>query len=327
MSVTFDYFPFNTGLGEDSYEDRWRAIISTMRSNGVVVAGRFMSQPTGATPNDLCVFTDPGNLRVRVGYGTAFINGQMFQAITNNASPQYTLLDVEPNLGGSPRTDLVVARANYAESTITYLILLDTNEPVIDANTYDIPLAQLTVPPSATEIIQSNILDRRVSSNQATFAPMLIARRIVDLAIPAGSGVNTDPTIIPWTTIERGNMFMRDPDDNTIINIKETGVYDIKCTIAWDGTMGDTTLRKITIFRESEGVTTSISQASVVTSGINTVSVICNATRTIELSQFDKIYVGAYNYNLSNATEIIFEGNYSPIISVIKIADSVGIEN
>jgi hypothetical protein len=109
---TYDYFPFDAGLGANSTESRWRTMFQKLKSTGMVVEGTAMEVSAGS------------GMTVTVVLGKAFIKGHFFSHTGTNET-----LAIGSNTSGSTRTDLVVIRCDFVNNTMGYLVLQGTTHP------------------------------------------------------------------------------------------------------------------------------------------------------------------------------------------------------
>ena len=112
--------------------------------------------------NELAVFADSTGMQVKVPDGTAWVEGQ---ACLNDA--QVTLA-VGAADASNPRIDRVVLRKDSAANTFALLVLAGTPaaSPVAptltqSATVWEVPLAQVLVPATATTINSGNVTDER----------------------------------------------------------------------------------------------------------------------------------------------------------------------
>lgn len=122
---------------------------------------------TGYVPgigNELAVSaTNPTTMTVRVGLGRGYINGYSFDVVD---SPEVVSIAAA---SGSPRIDTVVARLSVtANKNITLAVVQGTpvatpTAPALtqNAETYEMPLADIYVGAGVTSILAANISDRR----------------------------------------------------------------------------------------------------------------------------------------------------------------------
>jgi len=306
MPATFNFFPFDN---QASYETQWREMAQTWRTTGIIVQGTSMDTSTGE-----CAVSPGTGLQIKISVGRAWIKGHMFVH-----TDDYEFLPISPNSGGATRTDLVVIRADFTANTIGYQILEGTTTPVQTTTIWDLPLAAVAVEDGATSIDVGDITDLRVSSNQASFAPICVVRNGTNQMI-----ANSSSATLTWDTEDLDPMGMHSLADPNVIVIKEKGVYEVKCSTVWADTGTSDGARRIIIWlSRTEDEDTGIAYGSALGTTSN-VDVGVSASRIIELQPSDYLYVIAYN-NSGASVDIKSSGLYSPIFSVVKIAESTGI--
>jgi hypothetical protein len=163
MPATFDYYPFDSGLGANSTESRWRNMMHYMKSTGIIAQGSSMANPG----NDCDVSAGTG-MSVNIDIGKAWIRGHMFEH-TGSA----TSLAIASNSSGSTRTDLVVLRNDFVGNTIQYLVLQGTTTPVQSSTVWDLPLATVAVPNAAASSASFTITDKRVFATPKSLVPSI----------------------------------------------------------------------------------------------------------------------------------------------------------
>ena len=164
MTVTYQYFPYETGAGANVNQQEWNEMFSWMRTNGIVTDDATLN----ASTSDLAVTAGTG-LQVLVAEGNAFVQGTFFIQSGN-----YTELTIAPNTSGNPRIDLVVVSADFVGNTTTLVVLDGTPAgspvaptPTQNAILWQLPLAQVAVANNASSIVSGDITDERVHSYQA----------------------------------------------------------------------------------------------------------------------------------------------------------------
>lgn len=305
MPATFQYFPFDD---QAAYETQWRQMAQTWRSTGILVQGSVMD----ATNGDCAVSPGTG-LEIRIAPGKAWIKGHFF-----DHTDDYYYMPVSPNTSGTTRQDLVVIRADFTANIISYQILEGTTIPVQTPTIWDVPLAILTIPDGTTNITTSNITDRRVTSNQATFRPFCVLRRSTNISL--SNNTNSD---IDWNVVEHDPMGMFDENDPEVITILETGIYDIRVNTLWTNPSNTNNTRRIILFRDNGINVDAIAYGSTVGSP-SLVDVGISLSRLIALNRGDQLYVTAYN-NSGGTVEIKSSGLYAPVFTVVKVGESTGL--
>lgn len=154
----FDSSDGDRVYGSEAWAQTVRAIIGTG-----VVAG------LGA---ELAVIeANPPAMSVRVGDGAAFILGYGFEVY--GGPDTVVIAAANPT---NPRIDRIVVRRSMSAREVVIAVLQGTPAgspapPALtesEAGTYEIPLAQVLVPASATSIVQANITDERGARAQGT---------------------------------------------------------------------------------------------------------------------------------------------------------------
>lgn len=160
---TYDYFPFDSGLGANSMESRWRSMFQKFKTDGILVDGVSMD----LSANNMAVSAGSG-MTVTIVPGKAFIKGHVFVHSGTDAT-----LAINSNTSGSTRTDLVVLRCDFVNNTMQYQVLQGTITPVQNANQWDLPLCNVAVPNNASAASSFTFTDRRVMSTATSVVPSL----------------------------------------------------------------------------------------------------------------------------------------------------------
>jgi hypothetical protein len=218
------YFPFDSGLGESSRENRWRAMMTWMRTTGILTAS-----PTLNTVDD-DNFVSPGTgLEVQIAVGDAWVQGHMFRHADD---PSY--LEIPYNDSGSTRYDLVTIRADFEANTILYHLIEDSIIPIQDQEIWDLPLAIITVEDQATEITSGDIEDVRVRSVQGE-----AGSNVISVSINAET-VDTNTTINP-NAYRLFNLTVEDDLTITISDFSSSSITSkVTIYLIQDGTGGHT---------------------------------------------------------------------------------------
>ena len=189
MSVTFQYFPFDTGPGADSNEDRWYELMQWMRTPGILTNNSSLNPSTG----DLAV-TANGTLGVQVAIGIAFIQGFYFEQ-----DGGYFAVSVNPNSSGEDRIDLLVLQLDLIDDNIAYLVLEGTPSgspvapsPEQDSDYWQLPLAQIYVSNGAATITSGDITDERVISIQGVDSDVTLTSAGGTTLVSSGAGPNLE---------------------------------------------------------------------------------------------------------------------------------------
>ena len=156
--MTITYFPFDSGAGATSREDRWRLMASLWRDTGIIEG----------LLNNLQCYADSTGMQVKVKGGVAWIEGFYF------SSDAETILTISTSDPTNPRIDYVTARVDWDTNTIGFVIIVGTpaaspSAPSLlnTATQYDMPIAKVTVPAAAVTIAAGNVLDARITSASA----------------------------------------------------------------------------------------------------------------------------------------------------------------
>lgn len=233
MPATFDYYPFDSGLGANSTEGRWRNMMNPMKSTGIIVQGTTMGNP-----GDDCAVSAGTGMTVNIDIGKAWIRGHMFEH-----SVAATSLAIASNSSGSTRTDLVVLRADFVGNTIQYQVLQGTTTPVQSSTVWDLPLATVAVPNGAASSASFTITDKRVFATPYGVVPT--AKQGVSsqsLANNAYTALNVNSTIF-WRTSD----VMFPGADNTKIFAPQDGYYTVYARITFAANASGTLRRGIKI--------------------------------------------------------------------------------
>jgi hypothetical protein len=243
---TYDYFPFDSGLGANSMESRWRAMFQKMKTDGIMVEGASMD----ISANNMAVSAGSG-MAVTIVAGKAFVKGHCFIHSGTDAT-----LAINSNTSGSTRTDLVVLRCDFVNNTMQYQVLQGTTTPVQNANNWDLPLATVAVPNNASSASSFTITDKRVlaTPNNAVIPSI---KRFMSGTMTLATATNTLVSYaggFNWMTMPS----MYPGTDNTRIVIPQDGFYFIKARAAMGGASGapSATAPRRTVFVRKNGVDT-----------------------------------------------------------------------
>lgn len=140
--------------------------------------------------------TGSGTTTVAVAVGRAFVNGWYYHNSTTKN------LTVPANAGGAARIDLVILRADPTAKTVTALYKTGgTAAPSLtqdEEGTWEIPLAQCTVPAAASTVPAANVLDRRWFTDRG--------------AVPSAPGARR-PSVKNQLLVEDGKLYLGDGVD------------------------------------------------------------------------------------------------------------------
>lgn len=143
-----DYAPFDSGVGKDVTEDKWRAMMR--RGN---IAGTVKN-----AGSELKVFADSTGRQVKIPVGEVVIESYWG---TNNTTKT---MAITANATGSTRYDLVIARADWVNDVVQFDVLTGTTVPPTltrDASKWEVPLAVVTVGNGVSTINPADVADAR----------------------------------------------------------------------------------------------------------------------------------------------------------------------
>lgn len=154
MAIT--YFPFRTGPGAGVLETQWRQMARKWRTSG----------PLKGELNGLSVFADSSGLQAKVNTGQGWVEGSFFQSDSIVTLP---ISSADPT---NPRIDRVVLRLSVpggiSYSYIELVVKTGTAaaSPAVPSltqtsSTYEIALAQVSVPATDTNIDAAQVTDER----------------------------------------------------------------------------------------------------------------------------------------------------------------------
>ena len=115
----------------------------------------FVGNGVFASPTNQLKVVPSNRLSVIVTTGWAFINGMWYHNDTNKE------ITISENNTPNSRTDSIKVRYSNALRTITVLGFTGDTSVTQGTNLYDLKIAEVVVPPSATTILASNITDTR----------------------------------------------------------------------------------------------------------------------------------------------------------------------
>jgi hypothetical protein len=154
MSSVPTYGPFAAGPGRTLAQDDFLDFIGPMlQGNGV--------NSTDYSGSGLQVYADNSGLVVRVRPGSGMVRGAFYQ------TPSDVALNIGANTSSSTRIDRVVLSMNRSTQVVTPLVVAGTPggsvPPLtqIVGGTWQIPLAQVQVPPNVAGISPGNVVDER----------------------------------------------------------------------------------------------------------------------------------------------------------------------
>jgi len=219
---TYDYYPFDSGLGANSTESRWREMMRKMKTTGIVVEGTRMDVSA-----DNCAVSAGSGMQVTIVPGKAWIRGHFFSHTGTNET-----LAIGSNTSGSTRTDLVVIRCDFVNNTMGYVVLQGTITPVQNANTWDLPLATVAVPNNASSASSFTFTDKRVFAAQNSLVPSVRRYSTASQAVPFNAYTSLSlSTGYFWQTHD----VMYPGTDPTKIIIPQDGFYFFSCRVTMPG--------------------------------------------------------------------------------------------
>lgn len=182
---------FDSSEGDRVYtSDAWAQVLSALMTNGVVE-----SLGDGLNVHE----SSPAAMSVRVQTGVAFILGYYFEVYSSEET-----LTIDAADGSNPRIDRVVVRRSMANREVTLAVLKGTpaaspTAPALTQNesgTYEIELAQVTVPALASSISDATIVDTRGFAATPVLASVLDGSSGHD-----HSGTDGEGPLIPWANL------------------------------------------------------------------------------------------------------------------------------
>lgn len=185
------YWPFESGSGSASGEDRWMSMAPLWALDGVT------------TSSGLLVSTISGR-NVQVAVGSAWVHGAYY---TNDAAKT---LAIAANASGNPRIDRVVLRRDLTANTVTALVVSGTAaaSPTVPALTqvstgiWEVPIAQYRAESGFTNTDPLKLTDER----RITGASELDAHSVREFAS------TTARTTLVGTPVEGMIGWLRDVD-------------------------------------------------------------------------------------------------------------------
>lgn len=153
--MTKTYWPFDTGAGAASYEDRWSEMARLWRQTGVL--------PDEL--NELEVYGDSSGMQVKTKSGKAWIRGHMF------SSDAEEMLVISAAHATLHRIDRIILKLDWGADTITLIVLEGTaaaspTAPSLtqSASVWEISLAQVYVEAASTTVEAGDVTNERVYS-------------------------------------------------------------------------------------------------------------------------------------------------------------------
>lgn len=308
MPAVFDYYPFDSGLGANSTESRWRNMMKNMLSTGVVIQGVGLD-------NDDCAVSAGTGMSVNISTGVAWVKGHMFEHTGTAAN-----LAIANNSSGSTRTDLIVIRADFVNNNIQYLVLQGTTTPVQSSTVWDLPLATVAVPNGAASSASFTITDMRVSANHFTFCPATQLTNNSNFAVGASATVT-----LTWNIEQFDNMSMHSNTVNTDrITIVEAGLYQVSAMVYWRRT-GAAVINgqmEMSLFQNRSSTIKQFARDSryfSLSNGVQSVS------QVIDLLPGDFLYCQVTNTTAFTDVVVDSAQPYTPYMTVVKLGNSAGV--
>lgn len=160
--MTISYFPFDTGVGANANEERWRDMMKWMRTTGILST----NQPLSTSTSDCYVEVNMG-MQLQVHPGLAWVNGFYF------SSTAIELINISPNPYSDPRIDLVCIRLSLIADDIVFAVLEGTPamspvapSPQQDDDIWEFPICQVDIPAMTVSLTSMDLTDVRVPSYQ-----------------------------------------------------------------------------------------------------------------------------------------------------------------
>jgi hypothetical protein len=311
VAATFEYYPFDSGPGSEAKETQWRDMAETWLSTGIIMQGIGMDTSGGD-----CAVTPGTGLQISIAPGKAWVKGHFFKHTGDPA-----LLSIEPNTSGSTRNDLVVIRNDFTANEISYQILTGSTTPTQNATTWELPIAQLSVPNNASSITSSNITDKRVSANHFMMTPAAQLTNSADIPVAADATIT-----LTWNTERFDNMGMHSLSTNTDrITIMEPGIYQVTAMVYWARPNSGLLINgqmEMSVYQNRSGTVRQFIRDSRYISLSNGVQ---SASQIIDLQAGDYLYVQVSNKTSHTDLKIDAAQPYSPYFSVVKLGTVSGL--
>lgn len=165
--MTFTYFPFDSGAGQNVIEAQWGEMARLWLCTGVCRFNR-----SHIDLNLFEVYADNSGLQVKVKSGTAWIEGFY---VKSDAETIVTLATADAT---NPRIDRIILRLDRSANTISLTKLTGTpagspSAPALTQNstTWEISLAKVTVAATDTLIAAGDVTDERTYVLEQFFRP------------------------------------------------------------------------------------------------------------------------------------------------------------
>jgi hypothetical protein len=158
MATSFDEsYPFDSGDGSGSGENRWAVMGRFFRQTGVIPSAELADL---SIANELEAYADGSGMNVKIKSGLAFVQGFIGR---NNSTKTLSISTSDPT---NDRIDLVVARLNRTgdDSIVEFDILIGTPgatpvapTPTQSSATWEVELAEVNVTAAVTSIAASKV--------------------------------------------------------------------------------------------------------------------------------------------------------------------------
>lgn len=169
-------WPYDSGPGSDTREDRWRDMARQWVAGGDgVLAGEL---------DELLCYADSTGLQVKLKAGRAWVRGAHYLRDAE------AVLAIAANASGSTRIDRVVLRNDFTGNSTTAVVITGTPggpapSLVRTATSWDIPLAQVSIPSADATIDAGQVTDERPIIGPLGSGLSVPSQAVRDLMIPA----------------------------------------------------------------------------------------------------------------------------------------------
>lgn len=182
--TSLDAWPFDSGFGATSYEDRYTEQFQFIQGHGIIPSED--NTLLGAYTSDFKVYADSSGMQVKVNQGRAAIKGH-FVKIADSAAPSgYITETITAADATNPRIDVVVIQLDRSGNTAVTSVKAGTPAatPAVPSLTqtatlWEFPLAEVYVGAGVTTIADGKVKDRREFAwgnppVKATNTPMIL---------------------------------------------------------------------------------------------------------------------------------------------------------
>ena len=253
----------------------------------------FVGNGVFASPTNQLKVIPSNRLSVIVTAGWAFINGMWYH---NDSNKEITISE---NNTSNSRTDSIKVRYSNALRTITVLGFTGDTSVTQGTNLYDLKIAEVVVPPSATIILASNITDTRPDESVCGFVRGLMEiETTADLFAQYTAAFNEwfDEMKDQLSTDAAGHLQTEIDDINDDLNTINQTINNLGTT--YQTLTGDTKDNVTTFTSEDSSSPSSFATIEVVSSGEkhNTLfKKLSQAIRNIRWLNSNKRTTGAYD--------------------------------